>query len=162
MNAFSIALAITVGAIAAQAQTPTGQLLDVNNHSWLVISGTKHTTSLLSYLWPPNVPNNVAGGSFSPAILGGSATPVVAGTLLWRIIPRELDNRQEARQFKGSRCGLAISAATVTPVGPFYYPEVTVRKTVPRAGGGLNPDFVSAALLTVPKGTAALTAAGGH
>jgi hypothetical protein len=162
MNAFSLALAITVAAAAAAAQNPTGQLLNINNEAWLVIATTKHTTSQFSYLWPPNVPINVAGGSFSPAILGGSATPVVAGTLLWRVIHRELDNRQEARQFKGSRCGLAVSAATTAPVGPFYYPEVTIRKTVPRAGGGLNPDFVSAPLLTTPQGTALLTAAGGH
>lgn len=151
----ALALATVVLSVAGQAQNDNN-LVDRNNHSYLVVSSTKHTVTGKNYLWAPNCPLE-----FSPASIGGTGTGVPAGTLTFRHLVGLSNRRSEARQFSGFQLGVAPTVSTTTFPMTGYVPEFTIRPSVARtpAPGG-NPDMTKPELIKVAKASQNFTALG--
>jgi hypothetical protein len=151
------ALAIAVGSIAAGALAQLdSNLNERTNRAYVVISGTKHTTTGNNYFWGPTVP-----ADFSPVLIGGTGNPmgVAAGTHTWRVILGQTDIRRANRDVSGFVYGAAASAASTSFPMNGYQPELEIRKTVLNgAGPGRIPDWTSPAYVTLPTTSASFPA----
>jgi hypothetical protein len=71
--------------------------------------------------------------------------------MAWRAVPGHVWRRAEPRRVTGFTYTGRNAAATLPPNLYSYIFEFNLRRTLPRAGGGLDPDLASTPLLTVPR-----------
>ncbi|MCC6670630.1 MAG: hypothetical protein IT458_06195 [Planctomycetes bacterium] len=145
-------LAVTAALLAASlsAQTPDNNRVEKNNNPWLVISSSKHPTTTNPYMYPPQ---NHPAYSF-----GAPATPgVPAGSKVFRWIPKEVNQRTEARVVSGFYAGMSLAAATPGAVQG-YFPETAIVLPKARSGStsqipGQDPNTAVPAVFTLAKRT---------
>ncbi len=131
MRTLLFALSALTLVATAVAQNPESRQLR-NNNPYLVRSTGTHATTGLNYNWPP---------MNHPGYSNGIGVP--AGAHVWRVNAQQTGHRGEAHDLAGYTMILRTSAAS-NAVGPnAYEPDMKLLGCLPRAGGGLDPDFTT-------------------
>lgn len=145
----SALLSLPFLAVALVAQTPDRNIVHHNNQNYLWV-GAIEPVSGMRFL-----PTTISPPAYTNP---GSLTGVSAGSRTWRWIPYAHNARKEVRQVSGMVTTLHVTPLTTVFPHTGYRWGVNFYPAVARTGGGMDPDFSAAPLVTIAQGTYTWTA----
>jgi hypothetical protein len=132
----ALSILATVAGAAASAAGQNAVECVRSNEPYFVLSLQRHPVTGHERAYPPSVPAGFAPGA------GG----VPADTWAFKVFPGDVHRRAEPRRVAGFHYVARNSSATSGRNTASYLFDFALRPTLPRAGGGLDPDFGRALL----------------